>query len=221
MNSTLYTAGVNTLLGDPKKAIIKLAIPIVTAQIAYATYSLVDMIWVAGLGPDSVSAVGFFSPLFLLISALGTGIGVGGGTCIAQRIGGNDKVGADKFAAHMFAIAFIVSLLIVVPFFFLVEPFFLFMGAGETIDLTVAYARILFLAFFAILFDSWGGDDVHQYHDCGLRWWNGWRGGFFGRSSYPVADHIAHDGNCGSVHNRSRHCVWCWKQGKDGRRLQA
>ncbi len=38
MNSTLYTAGVNTLLGDPKKAIIKLAIPIVTAQIAYATY---------------------------------------------------------------------------------------------------------------------------------------------------------------------------------------
>jgi len=148
------TAGVNILLGEPRKAVIKLAIPIFLAQIAFAAYQVADMIWVSGLGPDSLSAVGFCGALFTLVGAVIMGIAVGGGTCIAQRIGASDKEGADKFASHMFAISFIAGLIIALPLYLLAEPLFLFMGAVETIDLTVAYARIIFLAFFLMLFNG-------------------------------------------------------------------
>ena len=64
------TQGVKTLTGDPKKAIIKLSIPMIIAMSVQTIYQLVDAIWVAGLGPDALSAVGFFLPFFFGIMAL-------------------------------------------------------------------------------------------------------------------------------------------------------
>ena len=52
------TNGVNTLLGDPKKAIIKLSVPIIVSMLTLGIYHLTDSIWVSGLGPDALSAVG-------------------------------------------------------------------------------------------------------------------------------------------------------------------
>ena len=59
------TKGVKTLLGEPKKAIIKLSAPMIVAMSVQTIYNLVDAIWVSGLGPDALSAVGFFFPVFL------------------------------------------------------------------------------------------------------------------------------------------------------------
>ncbi|HEY8543386.1 MAG TPA: MATE family efflux transporter, partial [Pseudothermotoga sp.] len=42
------TKGVEMLLGDPKKAIIKLAIPMMIAMFVQTLYNLADGIWVAG-----------------------------------------------------------------------------------------------------------------------------------------------------------------------------
>ena len=50
------TKGVQTLLGNPKKAIIKLSIPMIVAMSVHTLYSFVDGLWVAGLGPDALSA---------------------------------------------------------------------------------------------------------------------------------------------------------------------
>lgn len=144
--STLHTDGVNTLLGDPGKAIIKLSVPVIVSMFTLAIYNLTDSIWVSGLGPDALSAVGFFFPLFVFITAIATGIGIGGGTCIAQHLGAEDKQGAERIAVHMFFILVITSLLIILPLFFLARPLFVFMGAGKAIDPTVSYARILTIA---------------------------------------------------------------------------
>ena len=56
--------GVQTLLGNPKKAVIKLSIPMIVAMSVHTLYNFVDGLWVAGLGPDALSAVGFFSRSF-------------------------------------------------------------------------------------------------------------------------------------------------------------
>ena len=60
------TKGVETLLGDPKKAILKLAMPMIVAMSVNTIYNLVDAIWVSGLGADALSAVGFFFPFFFM-----------------------------------------------------------------------------------------------------------------------------------------------------------
>ena len=43
------TKGVQTLLGNPKKAIIKLSIPMIVAMSVHTLYNFVDGLWVAGL----------------------------------------------------------------------------------------------------------------------------------------------------------------------------
>ncbi|MDQ1275595.1 MAG: hypothetical protein QG610_1170, partial [Euryarchaeota archaeon] len=56
------TEGVDILLGDPEKAVIKLSIPIIVAMAVQTIYSLTDTFWVAGLGADALAAVGFAFP---------------------------------------------------------------------------------------------------------------------------------------------------------------
>ena len=58
------TQGVKDLLGDPKKAIVKLSIPMILGMILLSAYQLADGIWVAGLGADQLAAVGLFFPFF-------------------------------------------------------------------------------------------------------------------------------------------------------------
>ena len=102
--------GVKTLLGDPKKAVVKLSIPMVVAMSVQTIYSLIDTYWVSGLGADALAAMGFVFPFFFISMALSNGIGIGGGAAISRRIGAQDKEGADNAAVHTIIIT-VLSLL--------------------------------------------------------------------------------------------------------------
>ncbi|HMA77067.1 MAG TPA: MATE family efflux transporter, partial [Candidatus Krumholzibacteriaceae bacterium] len=106
------TKGIETLLGDPKKAILKLSTPMILGMFFQAIYNIADGIWVAGLGADQLAAVGLFFPFFMVIISLGAGIGIGGGSAASRRIGKGDKSGADNTAIHTFLIGGGISLII-------------------------------------------------------------------------------------------------------------
>jgi len=146
------TEGVKTLLGNPKRAIIKLALPMIVAMSVQTIYNFVDAIWVSGLGPDALSAVGFFFPFFFMIIALATGLGVGGAAAVSRRIGARDKPGADNVAAHTMVMMLITSVIVTIPFFFLIETIFVRMGANQVTPLATSYARIMFLGTVIIFF---------------------------------------------------------------------
>lgn len=140
------------LLGDPKKAIVRLAVPIFFSLIASGLLHLTDMIWVSGLGPESLSAVGFFVPLYMLASALATGIGVGAGTCISQRIGAGDKEGADHYAAHMMLILAVSAAALAAFLLLSARPVFAFMGADTAMPQALAYSNIMTASLVFLLF---------------------------------------------------------------------
>lgn len=148
------TEGVKTLLGEPKKAILKLAIPMIAALPIQTLYNLVDALWVSGLGADALAAVGFVFPFFMIIMALGTGIGMGAGSAISRRIGAKDKAGADKVAAHAIILLLITTILVTLPFFAYSQPLFKAIGAGPTLPFTVSYAEVIFLGAGVILFSN-------------------------------------------------------------------
>ncbi|MFA6364172.1 MAG: MATE family efflux transporter [Methanoregula sp.] len=81
------TLGVALLTGDPKKAIVKLSGPMIVVMLLMSTYNLVNAIWVAGLGADALAAVGFVSPLFMVLIGIGNGLGAGATSVISRRIG--------------------------------------------------------------------------------------------------------------------------------------
>ncbi|PKL59762.1 MAG: MATE family efflux transporter, partial [Methanomicrobiales archaeon HGW-Methanomicrobiales-4] len=68
------TKGVSLLKGDPKVAIIKLSVPMIIAMLLMSTYNLANAVWVAGLGADALAAVGFITPLFMVLIGLGSGL---------------------------------------------------------------------------------------------------------------------------------------------------
>jgi putative MATE family efflux protein len=142
-NENNVTKGVKTLLGDPKKAIIKLSIPMIIAMTVQTLYNLVDALWVSGLGPDALAAVGFVFPFFFMALAISTGLGVGGGAAISRRIGAQDKKGADKVAIHSIILAIIVALSFTIPFFVFAESIFAAIGAGSITPVATLYARII------------------------------------------------------------------------------
>ena len=119
------TKGVETLLGNPKKAIVKLSIPMIIALSVHTLYTFIDALWVSGLGADALSAVGFFFPFLFMILALATGIGVGGGSAISRRIGANDKPGADLIGAHTLILMFITAAAVTVPLFLAAPSIFI------------------------------------------------------------------------------------------------
>ena len=148
------TEGVGILLGDPKKAIVKLSIPIIVAMSVQTIYSLTDTFWVSGLGADALAAVGFAFPFFVIQMALTGGLGVGGGAAISRRIGARDKTGADNVAVHAFVIMLVLTVALTVLGLALIKDLFMYSGAGKTTGLGVEYARVIFAGSFVFFFTN-------------------------------------------------------------------
>ncbi|MCP2520571.1 MATE family efflux transporter [SCandidatus Aminicenantes bacterium Aminicenantia_JdfR_composite] len=138
------TRGVKTLLGDPKKAVLKLSGPMIVAMFVQALYNIVDGIWVAGLGSNALAAIGLFFPLFMIILSLAIGIGIGGSSAISRKIGAKNKKMADSSAIHTLVIGFIIGILLSSLIFPFLRKIFTSIGAkGEVLQLVVNYGQIL------------------------------------------------------------------------------
>lgn len=148
------TEGVKTLLGDPKRAIIKLSLPMIVAMSVQTLYNFVDAIWVSGLGADALSAVGFFFPFLFMLTAVATGLGVGGGSAVSRRIGAGDKKGADTVATHTIVLMILMAMIFTLPFFVFAEDMFSLMGAEQVTHLATSYARVLFGGAIIIFFSN-------------------------------------------------------------------
>ena len=64
------SSNIEMITGDPKKAIVKLALPMMLSMLLIMLYNIADSIWVAGLGADALAAVGFITPLFMVLVGL-------------------------------------------------------------------------------------------------------------------------------------------------------
>jgi len=148
------TLGVALLTGDPKKAILKLSGPMIVVMLLMSTYNLVNAIWVAGLGPDALAAVGFVSPLFMVLIGIGNGLGAGAASVIARRIGAGDHAGANSAAVHALLITIILSAIATIPLVLFADPILIAFGAGETLGLALQYGQIVFCGTVLILVTS-------------------------------------------------------------------
>jgi putative MATE family efflux protein len=164
-NNTQKTRGVQTLLGDPKKAIVKLALPMIIAMAVQTIYNFVDTLFVSGfaknfftdspipgVGDSGVAAIGLIFPFFMMAIALGTGVGVGCSSAISRRIGADDKTGADNVAEHSIITTILIAAVFSILLFFLSEPLLRLIGAGSSLPFAVAYGKVIFAGSITIFF---------------------------------------------------------------------
>ena len=145
---------IEMITGDPKKAIIKLALPMMLSMLLIMLYNLADSIWVAGLGADALAAIGFITPLFMVLVGLGNGIGAGANSLIARNIGAKNYSQANNAGLH----AIVLSVIVSVIFTILIEGFMVqileFMGAGNTIGYAMDYSYIIFGFLFIFVYSG-------------------------------------------------------------------
>jgi len=146
------TEGVATILGDPKKALLKLSGPMIIALLISSLYSLIDGVWVAGLGDNALAAIGFISPIFLSLMGFSEGLGIGATSVISRFIAEGDKAKADNAALHIMLLTVVFTIIAVVVLGLFLEPLLEILGAGATINLGLSYGNILFAGSIFMVF---------------------------------------------------------------------
>ena len=147
---------IELITGDPKKAIIKLSIPIFITLIISFVYNLIDTVWVAGLGPNALSAIAFVTPIYMLLISIGSGIGAGASSLISISIGAEDHRRANKIGLHALLLGGVLSIIPALLVLFYLKPILIFVGAGDVLSYAMDYAYIMFLFIFAIIFSNMG-----------------------------------------------------------------
>lgn len=133
------------ILGDPRKSLITMVVPIAIGMLIQSLNNFVDAMWVSGMGTASLAATGVVFPFFFILIGIGNGLGVGASQAIARRIGIGDREGASKVAAQVLVIGMIVGFVITVIFALVAESVFQAAGAGPYLDETLAYGLPIML----------------------------------------------------------------------------
>lgn len=142
---------IESIIGDPKKAINRLAYPTILSMLLMFANNLIDSMWVGGLGSGPLAALGFMSPLYLVILGFGVGIGAGANSLISRYIGAKRYRESNNAAMHSIIIAIIISIfLFLIGHLFLKDLLILF-GASSVIDYAMDYGFIIFFANIIIL----------------------------------------------------------------------
>lgn len=144
-------SNIEMITGDPKKAINKLSIPIIASMFLIFGNNIIDSIWVAGLGSEPLAALGYITPLFMILVGFGNGLGAGGNSLISRYIGAEDKASANNAAIHNLILSIIVSIVISIIFIVLMEPLLKMMGATSVLKYALDYGFIIFMWTFALL----------------------------------------------------------------------
>ena len=137
------------------KILLKLAPPVMLAQLIQALYNIVDSLFVGKYSESGLTALSIVYPLQLLMIAFAVGTGVGINTIAAARLGKGDKKEADGYAGMAAPLAILLWILFAL-IFCLTLPFFARIStqSEQVINDVVVYGRIVCLFSFGLFLES-------------------------------------------------------------------
>lgn len=142
---------IESITGDPKSAINKLAFPLVASLLLVMSNNLIDSVWVSGLGADPLAALGFVTPLFMILVGIGNGIGGGINSLLARYVGAKDIEKANEGASQSVVLSLIITAILTLIIVIFLKDLLYIMGAEEVISYATAYSNVLFACSFSIL----------------------------------------------------------------------
>ena len=137
------------------KIMLKLAPPVMLAQLIQALYNLVDSFFVGKYSGEGLTALSIIYPVQLLMIAFAVGSGVGINTIMAARFGVGQSEKADEFAGVGTPLAGALWL-VFAAVCWVILPGYARMSTSSEVVITevVAYGRIVCLFSLGLFFES-------------------------------------------------------------------
>lgn len=102
---------------------LRLAPPVMLAQLIQALYNIVDSLFVGRYSSSGLTALSIIYPIQLLMIAFAVGTGVGINTVMASKLGTGDRREANEYAGVGIPLAIVLWILFSATFFFIM-PFY-------------------------------------------------------------------------------------------------
>lgn len=132
-------------------SMLKLALPVVVAELGWVSMSIVDTMMVGRLGPEAIGAVSVGSSLFLAAAIFGIGLLLGLDTFVAQAFGAQKESECRRWLVQGVFLSFVVTppltLLALLPTLFLDD----WGTRPEVLPLAVPYLKTLALGVLPLL----------------------------------------------------------------------
>lgn len=143
------------LTGSPMKVLLGTCIPLALFQALQSVFKILDALMASHISADAVSAVACLTQITLMITALGTGLAVGGSIKISEAYGRGDYEAVRSRVATVYAMAIAVSAVVAVVLIPFAEPFLRLLGTPEELIAAGAgYFRIEILTLVVNFFNT-------------------------------------------------------------------
>lgn len=137
------------------KILLKLAPPVMLAQLIQALYNIIDSLFIGRFSDDGLTALSIVYPLQLLMIALAVGTGVGINTIIAAKLGEGREKEANEYAGVGTPLATVLWLLFALICWLIMPAYARMSTESETIiQDVITYGRIVCLFSFGLFLES-------------------------------------------------------------------
>ena len=120
-------------IGNLKKAILLLSIPMVLEMLMESVFAIVDIYFVSKINSDAVAVVGITESLLTIIYSLAWGLSTATSAIVSRRIGEKNYEGASNSAFQAILTGFVISLFIAIPGYIFASDLLKLMGMPEKI----------------------------------------------------------------------------------------
>jgi putative MATE family efflux protein len=129
--------------GNLTRAIFLLAVPMVLEMLMESLFAIVDILWVARLGADSVATVGLVESVLSLVYSVGMGLGLSATAMVARRVGEKDREGAAVAGAQAIVLGLLIGVGMGAPGLYFAPHLLRLMGASPAVlAVGTSFARI-------------------------------------------------------------------------------
>ncbi len=137
------------------KILLRLAPPVMLAQLIQALYNIVDSLFVGRYSDSGLTALSIIYPVQLLMIALAVGTGVGINTVMAAKLGEGNRKEADEYAGVGTPLAVVLWAIFAAVCWFIMPSYARMSTDSEAVirDVTV-YGRIVCVFSFGLFLES-------------------------------------------------------------------
>lgn len=153
---------------EPRKAVLKMSLPIVFGMLIQILYSMVDIYFIGKLNdPNQMAAANISMPIFMITMALASIVGVGASSELARALGKKKEEKTEKILGTALVLSFIIGLVYSILVLVFKDKIALLLGANNQVTqaYTSDYISILGLGSLAVIFNYVMGQMLRSESD--------------------------------------------------------